>query len=305
MRRLLAIGSASILLLAACGDDDESSVESSASSVAPTEAPADSAPPAAAGAAITPVALCYSNPDETTDYAFGYVNESTTAVVLDAGASTVTGTEDADLPFVPVVFAPGEVSPALWLTNSADGEFPSWSITGPDGETRTATADDSLEQCGFEPEDSGDPRTPLIEITEVAAGADGTTATFVSSLTGVDTSNCPSGLENLAPVISWDDGAGGNVTEGPTAEWTVELNTPVGGGDGRLGFARVAALVIDQCGAGDAVQPIWPGGVFEALYTGVLVCIDESGGELVALTSQDEGDCFGPPPTGGTRSRPG
>lgn len=310
MRRLLVLGSC-VLLLAACSDSDSdsSSPTTSAPAAVTTAGAVTSTSGAAAAAPLTPEVVCVANNgsgDGTAfDYAFAYTNDSDQAVVVESVESYVDNGEEADFVFVPRVFAPGHVSPAFFITGAGIDTPPTWTIIGPDGQTRTATPDADTPQCvdGTNPlqRTTADPRDPIVEVSGLQLNSDGTTA-FTTTLTGADTSACPEGLESRPTTITWDDGLGGNITQGPSADWTVERFA-----DGGMGFpyqTLVAVLVIDECASSDVSQKVWPGGVFESLYTGVYVCIADDNGTLTATTSQDDGDCHGLPHTGGDRIRP-
>lgn len=303
MRRLLVLGSC-LVLVAACSDSG--STASTSSSAAPaTNTPGEGA----TAAPLTPEVVCVANNGSgdtgEPDYAFAYTNDSAQPVVLSAADSAVANGEAADLVFVTTVFAPGHVSPAFFVTGAAGGEAPSWTIVGPDGETRTATPDASTPACSEEgdlpPYTTDDPRDPVVEISGLQLNADGSVG-FTTTLTGADTSVCPEGLDPQPTTITWDDGIGGSITEGATATWTVEKSPGIA-----TTFTHrttVAALVIDGCAYGDDTQAVWPGGVFESLYTGVYVCIADVDGTLTASTSQEGTGCEGLPQTGGSRVRP-
>ncbi|MDO8389069.1 MAG: hypothetical protein Q7V57_01160 [Actinomycetota bacterium] len=303
MRRLLALGSC-LVLVAACSDSD--STASTSSAAAPVTSAAGETAPAAP---LTPEVVCVANngsgDGEQPDYAFAYTNDSAEPVVLSASDSVVADGEAADLMFVTKVFAPGHVSPAFFVTGDAGGQPPSWTIVGPDGQTRTATPDEATPNCDgtldLPPYTTDDQRDPVVEVSGLQLNADGTVS-FTTTLTGADTSVCPEGLDPQPTTITWDDLVGGNVTDGPTAEWTVPQ--PQYEGNTFAYQTIVAALVLDGCAYGDATQTIWPGGVFESLYTGVYVCIAEADGTLTASTSQNDDDCHGLPHTGGDRIRP-
>ncbi len=308
MRRLLALGSC-LVLIAACGDSDtKSSTTSAAPSVTTAESVTSSSAETAA-APLTPEVVCIANDGSGEggehDYAFAYTNAGAAAVVLDAGGSTVANGEAADLMFVPRVFGVGHVSPAFFVTGDGSGQPPSWTIIGPDGQTRTATPDASTPNCSDDltllARTPADQRDPVVEVSGVQLNADGSAA-FTTTFTGADTSSCPEGLDPQPTTITWDDGLGGNVTDGSTAEWTVERYDD--NGTGVPYRTIVAVLVLDECTHGDTSQAVWPGGVFESLYTGVYVCIADDGGTLTASTSQDDDQCQGLPQTGGSRIRP-
>lgn len=307
MRRLLALGSC-LLLVAACSDSDSKSSATSASTSVTASTAAVTSAPAQPAAAITPEVLCVANPgsgDGPQDYAFAYTSDATEPVVLDAAASSVANGQEADLVFVPVLFAPGRVSPAFFVSGDGSDTPPSWTIIGTDGVSRTATPDESTPQCVDDvtllQRTPPDPRQPIVQVDDVSVNADGNVE-FSTTLVGADTSACPDGLDAQPTAITWDDGNGNLITEGPTAQWTTgplqpqyAATTPI---------AHVAVLVIDTCSYGDVSQTVWPGGVFDGLYTGVYICVVDDGGTLKASTSQDDSGCTGLPNTGGDRIRP-
>ena len=248
------------------------------------------------------------------DVAFAYVNEGSEPVVLDPAASTVEGGDEVDLPFVPVVFAPGRVSPAFWITPTDQElvEGVTWTVVGPDGETRAVTADADTPICDEEllAPTTEDPREPALQFGDAVLSADGESVTFTSELVGVpEESVCAGGLEPSPVSIVTDnvaDAASAEyvAVEGATAEWTVPLAPAVEDGS-RTGAQHVGALVLDQCGADGVVQSSWPGGVFEEVYAGVRVCVAALDGVVTLTTSADDPDCnSGLPGTGGGRNRP-
>jgi hypothetical protein len=340
-RRLAVALSVAALVLAACGgdgDDDAGPTSTAATASAATEpsltAPAATEPevtepevtepevtepittePLAEPAAIVPSVLCIDARSTTGDVAFAYDNQAESAVVLAPTASTVDGGAEPDQRLVPIVFAPGAVSPAFWVSSDVfgDGSLPTWTVTGPDGESRSATPDASTPACDevLPASTTSDTREPMITVGNPALGDDGQSVVFTSELVGVpDLSVCPDGLTAGAVDIVTDNGVspGDQLDlvefDGPIAEWTTELFPDLDGGPGRFGRQIVAAVVLDNCSAADTPQLIWPGGRFEAVHDGVLVCIDELDGELSISTDEDDPDCRGLPGTGGSRVRP-
>jgi hypothetical protein len=322
-RRLLAWSTALALLVAACGDSESDSAEPAATT-APTTA--TTTPPTAstapAVAPITPEVLCVD--PMWNDVAFAYVNDADVAVVLEDAASSVSDGEEADLAFVPIVFAPGRVSPAFWITPAVDDgvTFPAWTVTGPDGVARTAAADDATPTCTDEllVSTTPDSRQPKFEFRDAVVSADGSFVTFVSDLAGVPaTSVCPAGLEPQPVSVVIDDGDGQSSVDGVTATWVVEL-APGSTGVVRARYQSVAALVLDQCSADGATQQVWPGGAFDAIYVGVGVCLNELDGVITYFSvdgvatpiggTESSGSAeqvdpsYCPPFTGGARTRP-
>jgi hypothetical protein len=335
-RRAAALVAALALVTTACGDDAEdapvaSEVPSTTAAPEATEAPQPTDPPdtteapatteaptvteaPAAGAALRPEVVCRTFGDAPEDVAFAYVNEGPDAVVLDPAATTVVGGDEVDLGFVPVVFAPGRVSPAFWITPTDQElvEGVTWTIVGPDGETREATADLDTPICDEEllAPTTEDPREPQFQFGEPVLAEDGESVTFTSSVVGVpEESVCASGLEPSPVSIVIDNVAQMPsdyvAVEGSTADWSVPLSPPAEDGT-RSGFQHVGAIVLDQCGVDGVVQATWPGGSFEDLYGGVRVCLTALDGSVTLTTSEDDPTCTsGLPGTGGGRSRPG
>lgn len=304
MRILPIIGVTALLALSACGDD---STDTSSSQPAVAASSPDATGPQAGGteatAAITPIVICYDMSDELPDYAFAYKNDNDTAVAVSRSDSTAFETEDADVALAPTLFAPGLVSPVLWLSAPDYEGYPGWTIKGPDGEERTATADNTTPECTDDllKPTTPDTRTPAIELTSITPSADGKTADVLFTLTGVDASVCPEGLTPEAPSITWTtDNA---TSEGPTFGTTVTIGTY---GDGTAdGGVGASVTVFDRCSGAGQVQETWPGGApFEKLYEGVGYCIVDKDGDIVALEAGDP-ECPTLPETGGTKVRPG
>jgi hypothetical protein len=305
LKGLATWGTALALLTAACGDSESGGTATSATRA--TSATSATTPVAALP--IVPEVLCI-DAGITNDVAFAYVNEADTAVVLDASGSSVADGDAADFEFVPIVFAPGRVSPAFWITAVADGAetLPAWTVVGPDGVSRTASADAATPACTAEllEPTTADPRRPALEFGDPVVSSGGDSVTFSSELVGVPTDSvCAAGLEPQPVSITTDDGGAGEVSvDGPATEWVVEL-FPAGEGTGRFGRQLVAAEVLDRCAAGGTTQQVWPGGAFDAIYAGVLVCVTETDGQISLATDATDPDCrSGLPGTGGTRSRP-
>jgi hypothetical protein len=233
------------------------------------------------------------------DYAFAYTNDSAQAVVVESVESYVDNGEEADFVFVP---RPPRSCSRVLHHGRRQRALPTWTIIGPDGQARSATPDADTPSATTMPCSSARPGCAIRSWrSRGQLIADGTVA-FTTTLTGAETSACPEGLEPRPTTITWDDGIGGNFTQGPTAEWTVERFEGTG-----MAFpyqTLVAVLVVDECASSDVAQKVWPAGVFESLYTGVYVCIADDNGTLTATTSQNDGECHGLPQTGGTRVRP-
>lgn len=311
------------LVMSACGSDDsKSSDTTTVDTAAPTTGASTTEPPAeslpelpgtGAGAAIVPSVVCIDMDSLTREVAFAYVNEGD-AVVLGADDSTVENGEEADLFLVPTVFAPGTVSPAFFVspTDMNEVTLPAWTVVGPDGETRTAQADASTPECTDEllASTTPDDRQPAFTFSSPVLTADGTGVEFTSELVGVpELSVCPEGLTAEPVLIVTDNGADPSMEgymsfDGPVGEWTRPFLPDTGGGPTNEAVAGVAATVFDQCSFDGTTQIIWPGGAFEEIYDGVLVCVPESTSELVLSTDEDDPSCSGIPGTGGGRTRP-
>lgn len=314
--RLTAAASVVALLLQACGDDV--TTESSTATSAVTTAPSSTAPAGGAddgeAAAIVPTVVCIDTRSLTSEVAFAYVNEGD-AVVLDPSDSTVENGEEADLFLVPTVFAPGAVSPAFFISpvDPSLETLPSWTVMGPDGETRTAQADSSTPVCTDEllERTTPDDRQPAFTFSVPVLTADGTGVEYTSELVGVpELSVCPDGLASEPVLVVTDNGLDPSMAEyisfdGQFGEWSRPFFADLGGGQTNEAVGLVAAIVLDQCSFEGTTQVIWPGGKFEDVYDGVLVCVPQTDGGLTLSTDDDDPSCTGLPSTGGGRTRPG
>lgn len=311
-RRLVgAAAVAALALIAACGSDEEilegstttatdpAPVASAAPETTPTAT--DPPPPAATGA-IIPEVLCFTNDGEV---AFAYVNENDTAVVLDASSSVVTGADPVDAEFVPVVFAPGRVSPAFFQSSVPAGAPVEWSVTGPDGETRSVASDDSTPPCddAILASTVVDDRVATLEVGEPVLGADGSTVQVQTEWVGFpETSVCPEGLEALPARLTTDDTRVTASFDGFAGEWTGQLRPFEAD---RRAWIPVGLVVIDQCAAEGTTQSVWSERQLGP-FVGVCVVVTDSDGELTAVVENvtcDAIDDFAG--TGGNRSRPG
>lgn len=286
----------SALVAGACSDDDSGEVAQSG--VAPTTAAAPATTAAATPVAVTPLVIC----DDGSVVFFGYESDGTAPALL--AESVLEGAIADDDPFVPTLVAPGRVSPAFYAEAAVD-QVLSWTVVGPDGESRTATAGPGTPPCTDElvAPTTPDPRTPALEVTDAQLSADGGEVTIEVELTGVpETSVCPDGLTAEPVSVRMDDGDFGGLVDGSTSTWTATLRDRPSGEPGRTGGVLVAALVVDQCGDGETVQPSWPNGEFRWVRDGLWACVIEVDGELTTTVSVDvcEG---GLPPTGGGRIR--
>lgn len=183
MKRSIATTLALVALgLGACSSDDGDTAETG-------DAPETTE---AAAAVVTPVATC-ADPQRGVAY-FGYTNSGDEAVEIPVGEANAVTVPDGTVltEGQPAVFAPGEQDVVFWSAFVDDGPSATWSLTGADGTTRTATTDESTPACEFGPTlDPPDDR----EVTVASSvDFDGTTATVTFSLEGLgDESRCPSG----------------------------------------------------------------------------------------------------------------
>lgn len=319
--RLLAVGA--LAVAGACGSSESSGTSDATASVAastttvPAGAAATTTTTTTATAATTttmagtagviePEVVCVDLDDGSGgDVAFAYVNTGEVGLVVSPGDSTVTNGEEADLALVPVVFAAGRNSPAFWVT-PVDPDLPvSWTVIGPDGIERTATADGDAPACTPELEEPepADPRLPGLSIVDAALADDGSLAVVTLELIGVpELSVCGAGLEPRPVSIEFtvtSRVAGELVTvtaAGPRVEFVVEATV-----DPVLASNAVSVLVLDRCELGGAVQTSWPAGLFHEVY-GAEVCVLVDG-EVNAYLYGEEGSC-GLPRAGGARVRP-
>ncbi len=340
MRRGALLLAGLSLLVAACSDDAGSTdattpTNATASSTAPgTDAPpaatdvpsaatgappaTDAAPqtgapdatdaPAAATGALIPEAICIDNRSFGTY--FGYDNRSDVVVVVPDGPDNrLLGAHEEDEPFRPTVFAPGRVSPAfLAYPSETDPDATVvWEVTGPDGETRSATADGSTPMCDaalLEPT-TPDPRTPELRVVAITLNEARDEATVEVELTGVpEVSVCHAAFDAEPATIrieTMDEIAG---TTDPFVGTSATFTTPVvvyrNGGPGALVIPHV--VVIDRCSSGGTVFGTWPAGTFNDLVNGTRICysIPESGDP-----EEWEGGCTDVPATGGIVIRNG
>jgi len=295
------------LLAAACSDDTDDAAPP------PTEATTTTAEaPAAAPAPITPEVVCVRFDGAVF---FAYANDADTPVVLDDDSSVLAGARADDEPYVPTVFAAGRVSPAFYAYPGDATTAPTWTVTGPDAESRTATPHADTPECTVElvTPTVADPRTPVLEVTSAAVSPDGGTITIDVTLTGVpEPSVCSDDLTAEPAEITMDDGDGGGTVEGTTSTWTLPVATGPDGTPGGVLFP-VAALVVDRCSTDGATQSSWPTGTvgdvprgaFEDLRNGLSTCVRLVDGEATASPFSPTERCGGPPLTGGARTRPG
>ncbi len=344
MRRGLVVGILLSVSLAACSDDAPEAVQAVTSDAATsvpttstpttstpaTSAPAESSPdttPSSAvdvassgttgSAAVVPELLCTTgvpSADEIPppDVYFAVDNQGTTPIVIDdPSRSFLTGASSDDNPLVPTIFAPGRRSPAFLAVSDADSV--SWTIIGPDGQSRTATADAThAPECTDEllGPTVPDPRTPKIEYALVPPADPAATPTQVAvtaQVTGVPASSvCPAGLEPLAPVI-WLTVGGDPVTALP-AVITLDLTThqeSFAPAQVTTGQASLNYYLVDRCGFGTANSESWPmGAAFGSMGfdgTDETLCVELIDGQPVIDPAAQH--CFHLPLTGGQRIR--
>ena len=134
-----------------------------------TEAAADGPLELKVAGALRPVLECVA-PNASGGYTahFGYVNEGTTAVTVPVGDrnGVAPGAVDRGQP---TSFAPGRTPrfPRAAFALDFDGRDLRWTITGPDGRVRTATASASSRRCA----PLADPEAPRLRFAEPAGGA--------------------------------------------------------------------------------------------------------------------------------------
>lgn len=277
----IAIVVSAATVVAGCGGDD-------GGGTSPATAP------------LVPEVVCVGNDQEVH---FAYANESSAAVVVESGASNrIDGSLTDDEPLVPTVFGIGRVSPAFYAFPAGTPDTLVWTLTGPDGETRTAAADAATPECTDDLTAStfDDPRSPTIELVDVQVDEVGARAT--ARLTDVpDQSVCPPGLQPETAEIHLDDGGGGERTAGPSTERSSEFFLV--GDEPPVAQILVAALVVDRCSTDGVVGRTWPGGELAALREPTTFCITAADDGTADVTVV-EGLCR-LPPTSGSRTRPG
>lgn len=302
-----------VALLASCATGDETlrpAPGPSPEAVVPGTEPSTSEAPSTdhdasdPDAAITPTLLCV---DERSRHYFAYVNDADAPAVIELGADNqLTGGTDDDEPFVTEVFAPGRVSPAFWVSTPT-GDPPVWTVTGPDGETRTSDTGEPPARCT---DDLLRPTTPDdrvggIEVDDVELLDDGDTVQFEVRLVGVPgTSRCHEAFEPDAVRVRIVDPATDRVVDGATvtSTWPLFLD-PLDKGAARRAHVPLHAYVSDRCRAGDVVAESWPNGPLADLQDGRFACIVERPGGFDVEV--DDSGCPFLPPTGGGRVRPG
>jgi hypothetical protein len=197
------------------------------------------------------------------------------------------------------------VSPAFFQTGVTESSSLAWSVTGPDGQTRTAAPDESTPVC----DDTIlaptllDERQATLEVGQPVLDADGVRFELRTEWVGIpETSVCPEGLEALPPGLTTDDGIVQESFDGTVGEWSGELQSTDAGG---RALVRVALVVIDQCGADGTTQAVWSDAQ-QGVFQGFCVIVTEADGTLTTTTENSSCDLFDDlPGTGGGRSRPG
>lgn len=265
-------------------------------------------PPAAATAAvgaITPIAECYSALDS--GLYFGYRNDNTTPVVIPEGdANRLSGNDSFDNPMLTTLFAPGEVTHAFWTYDDGDGGPVEWSLTGPDGVTRTAsTASESLPACENPITVAGDTRQPVVDAT-AELSADGTEVTFDVTLTGVPATSVCNGAFTAEPaLVGLGDGSALPTGYETTATVTLPLRDPI---LQDVTYTKIAelvtyGLVVDRCSYDGTTVTSWPAPTpIFSLAFGSVFCA-ELGDDGTLTTFETAASCelsF----TGGSPSRP-
>jgi len=179
MRRWLSLVFVLALGVAACSDDGAETTTSAAVAPASNES-------AASGALIPEV--CFGSAGAF----FGYDNQSTVPVVVPEGPlNQLDGGVADDNPMRTTLFAVGRTTAAFWVVpEGLDSESIApvvWTITGPDGEERSATFDDATPPCDTEllEPNALDPRLADLEGSNASVSADGTSVTLTATVVGV------------------------------------------------------------------------------------------------------------------------
>ena len=226
-------------------------------------------PPAIVAGALIPEVLCIVDQGLgllDADVYFAVDNQSDSPVALAEPTANVltgaqSGADGGDSPLVPTVFGLGRTSPAFLAVGMDDTV--SWSLTGPDGETRTATATAESPVCTEElltPSVVDDRDFSLaFTVTPLSGTEPPTTVTVAAVLTGLSaTSVCGVGLDAL-PVQTglFVSGRFQSVDEPITLELAPPTDpalTTVRG----LASASVEPVVVDICAYNGQVSRQWP-----------------------------------------------
>lgn len=241
---------------------------------------------------------------------FGFDNQSSAPVVVpERAGNRLDGGLADDNPLRTTLFAPGRTVLAFWVVPGVDDSAKPppiiWTLTGPDGVERSATADDSTPQCADgtgEPNDA-DPRLADLTVSDEAVTPAGDSVALTVTVTGVpDLSICNAAFTAEQVGISLD--AATLPTQSDPARSFILPLGPATMRPGRVASTQVVANVVDRCSFDGLTYSSWPiTQPFATLGQGVTVCawVDESGALSIEMTP---GLCeLGV--TGGSRNRPG
>jgi len=327
-------------LLVSCGSDGKPQSVSTVTSVLPptalstivpvTTAPATTvlvpvmtsapaAPSAIAAGALIPEVLCIVDQGLgllDADVYFAVDNQSDSPVALaDPTANVLTGAhsgaDGSDNPLVPGVFGLGRTSPAF-LAVGIDDTL-SWSLVGPDGQTRTATATADSPVCTeklLTPSIVDEREFSLdFTVTPLSGTEPPTTVTVAAEFTGLAAKSvCGVGLDAL-PVRTglFVSGPFQSIDEPITLELTPRTD-PAFPKVSATAFAYVEPVVIDTCAYDGQVSRQWPlGAAFAANGVGGLtpgLCVAYDGASVAQsdaclnLGFTGGGRVRGTPPTG-------
>jgi len=312
MRRQRFVVLALVALLgAACSDGEGTSATSVSVETSAAEPASTSAAPvivettpdtgAAASAAALVPEVCWGPRGAY----FGFDNQSAAPVVVPEGTGNrLDGGPADDNPLRTTLFSPGRTAFAFWVIATEPPPIV-WTLTGPDGVERSATADETTPQCAGgvgEPSDA-DPRLAGLEVSDEAITPAGDSVSLTVTVTGVpDLSICNSAFTAEQVGISLDAATLPTRPDG-TRSFTLPLR-PANSRPSQLASVQIVANVVDRCSFEGLTVSSWPiTQPFTTLGMGIDVCawVDESGVLSVELTP---GLCdMGV--TGGTRNRPG
>jgi hypothetical protein len=270
-----------------------------------TTAPVTTAPVTTAPVTALIPQVCWG--DEGAD--FGFDNRSSVPVAVPAGeGNRLDGGIADDNPLHTTLFAPGRTAFAFWVVPVVDDSGARspivWTLTGPDGVERSATADDSTPGCDDAlAAAADDSRVPELVVSDESITPAGDAVALTVAVAGVpDLSVCNQAF-NAEPVgISLDEATLPTVAD-RTASYTLPLQA-ASTRPGRLASVRIVANIVDRCSYDGLTVSTWPvARQFTTLGNGVTVCawVDDAGILSVELTP---GLCeLGV--TGGARNRPG
>lgn len=255
--------------------------------------------------AIIPEAECYSDNDG--GIYFGYTNDNPMPVVIPANdGNHLSGDNPDDNPMLTTLFAPGHVAHAFWAYFGSNDPL-EWSLTGPDGVTRTASVSslDEFPVCESVITTPGDSRQPVLDGTGTLSD-DGLSVTFDVTLTGVPTTSvCNSAFQAEPALVGLGDGSALPTGYETTRTTTVALHEPAGAPTNvaMLAALPVVALVVDQCSYDGTTVTSWPASTAVSTLSFVTyfcAFLDDQG----TLTTGQATYCEGPPQTGGSPARP-